>query len=243
MTQPLRSSFLRRRSRLAQAATIAGSLALGTLVVHRLMEYFREDFFLYYGVSDRQYHELQQAARGELPLTLGQLTIAGIALAVVCWFLYSERRRLHQGTELDDACRCASREVVSSRMCRASMFDAFVTRTSAFAGILWVLWIAQSSTERWLGGFGWGLEYADWRSLLPLASVFGVCVFAGMLVALVSMFGLRAIQVLELVRALRARLRNRSERRPHPARTIASLRTFRELLGCDILSRPPPLAA
>lgn len=95
-----------------------------------------------------------------------------------------------------------------------------------------------------MGGFGLGIEYASWRSLLPLASVFGVCVLAGMLVATVSLVGIRAIYVLEraLSYVARRRLRRISTvRRPHHAFENTA-RTIRERMGCDILSRPPPLA-
>jgi hypothetical protein len=126
----------------------------------------------------------------------------------------------------------------------ASLYDAFVTRTSLFAGVLLAVWLVQSCLERWLGGMGWSIEYADWRSLLPLASVFGLCVLAGMLVAAVSLVGLRVIHVLEV--ALRQVARRRWKRATtvrRPARwTLPAARTLRELIGCDILSRPPPVA-
>lgn len=239
----LRSSIARRRYRMAQAATVAGSLAIGSLVVNRLVAIFREDFFLFYGVSDTEYRLLQETAAGELPLTVGKLMIAVIALVAVCGFVWSERRRLHQTCDLDHACRHRRTALVVERLSLVTLFDAFVVRTSAFAGILLSLWLLQSSLERWLGGLGWGIEYADWRSLLPLASVFGVCVLAGMLVAAVSLVGLRAIHVLELVLLRIGRRRYASGARRIRYVVLESVRTVRELIGCDILSRPPPLAA
>lgn len=239
---PLRSSITRRRYRLAQAGTVAGSLAIGSLVVNRLVAFFREDFFLFYGVSDTQYRLLQENADGQLPLTVGKLMIAAVALLAVCAFVWSERRRLLQTCDLDRACKRRRTALVVERLSIGSLFDAFVTRTSAFAGVLLSLWLLQSSLERWLGGLGWGIEYADWRSLLPLASVFGVCVLAGMLVAAVSLVGLRAIHVLELVLA-RIATHIRVVRQIQVRYVVLrSVRTVRELIGCDILSRPPPVA-
>jgi hypothetical protein len=238
---PLRSSIDRRRYRLAQAGTVAGSLAVGSLVVNRLVAYFREDFFLFYGVSDGEYRLLQANADGQLPLTVGKLMVAAIALLAVCAFVWTERRRLRQTCDLRARCRRKRTELCMERLDLGTLFDQFVTRTSSFAGVLLSLWLLQSSLERWLGGLGWGIEYADWRSLLPLASVFGVCVLAGMLVAAVSLVGLRAIHVLERVLL---RLRHRYARAVRRTRYVVldSVRTLRELIGCDILSRPPPMA-
>lgn len=240
-----RSSISRRRYRLAQAGTVAGALAVGSLVVDWLVSRFREDFFLFYGVSDSEYRVLQENADSRLPLTVGQLMIATIALVAVIAFITSERRRVAQACTISAACRRRSRHLVVERLSAASLFDQFITRTSSFAGLLLSAWLLQSSLERWLGGFGLGIEYASWRSLLPLASVFGVCVLAGMLVAAVSLVGLRAIHVLEVVLQTIARHSHRITRvlrRPAYA-IVDTVRTLRELIGCDILSRPPPLAA
>lgn len=240
-----RSNISRRRFRLAQALTVAGAIAVGSLVVDKLVALFRDDFFLFYGVSDSEYVQLQQHANAQLPLTLGQLFVASIALVAVILFVASERRRVRQGCSLNDECRRSSRMLVVERLSITSLFDMFVTRTSAFAGLLLAIWLLQSSLERWLGGLGLGMEYADWRSLLPLASIFGVCVLAGMLVAGVSLVGLRAIHVLELTLArIATRFRRISSVLRRSAHAILDTRrTLRELIGCDILSRPPPLAA
>jgi len=244
MTDTLRSNLQRRQYRLAQALTVGGSLALGTLVVNRLVATFRDDFFLYYGVSDREYTELQNNPIAQLPFTLGQLVIAAIALVAVCVFVWSEGRRVRQACEIESACESTRNSaVVVERMSGASLFDAFVLRTSGVAALLLAIWLLQSSVERWLGGLGLGMEYADWRSLLPLASVFGVCVLAAMIVAAVSLVGLRAIHVLEYALArIKVRRTRRREVRPFLYFTLDTARTFRELLGCDILSRPPPVA-
>jgi len=240
-----RSSLTLRRYRLAQTATVAGSLALGALVVERLVAYFREDFFLFYGVDDSAYRTLQRHADAQVPLTVGQLVIAGIALVTVIVFITAERRRIRQSGAIDAACRRArTRSVVVERISGGHLFDLLVIRTSVFAGLLLSIWLLQSSHHRWMGGLGLGIEYASWRSLLPLASIFGVCVLAGMLVASVSLVGMRAIHVLERVLAQirQRRLRPISTlRRPSHAFQDAA-RTIRELIGCDILSRPPPLA-
>lgn len=242
MPDSLRSSITRRRYRLAQAGTVAGSLAVGSLVVDRLVKAFREDFFLYYGISDEQHRTLQAHADAEVPLTLGQLFVAAIALVAVCVFVWSERRRLRQATHIGFACRRRRRRVVVERISASTMFELLVTRTSAFSGLLLSVWLLQTSIERWLGGLGLGFDYASWRSLLPLASIFGVCVLAGMLVAAVSLVGIRAIHVLEVAMrmAVRKAWRRAVIRRPVARGEAAPMRTFRELLGCDILSRPPP---
>lgn len=243
MPDTRRSNLTRRRYRLAQAVTVAGLLAVGSLVVSRLVRFFRDDFFLFYGVSDVEYRVLQENAASNLPFTIGKLMVAALALVAVCAFIWTERRRLRQADEFGTLVRHRRRELVVERLSLGSWFDAFVLRTSAFAGLLLSMWLLQSSLERRLGGFGWGLEYADWRSLLPLVSVFGVCVLVGTLVSAMSLVGTRAIHVLELVlgRIARRRRRNVSVSfrcRRQPAR----VRTIRELIGCDILSRPPPLA-
>ena len=242
MPDSLRSSITQRRYRLAQAGIVAGSLAVGALVVDRLVAMFREDFFLFYGVTDTEYHALQQNADAQLPLTVGQLGLAAIALVAVVWFIWNERRRLHQATHINHACRRRCATVVEEKLSFTTLYDEFVSRTSAFAGVLLSIWLLQSSLERWLGGYGLGIEYVNWRSLLPLASVFGVCVLAGMLVAAVSLVGLRAISVLELaLKRARRRWKRGSIKRPAYVHVHAS-RTLRELMGCDILSRPPPVA-
>lgn len=240
MPESLRNSIVSRRYRLAQTIIVAGSLALGLLVLSRLVDMFRSDFFLYYGVSDTDYHSLQQTAAARFPITMGQFAIALLALAVTAIFVRSEQVRLRQAGELSDHCRDGRLSLVTSRPTFAAMYDQFVQRTAGFSGLLFSVWLLQSSFERWLGGFGLGLEYVNWRSLLPLASIFGLCVLVGMLVAAISMVGLRTIMLLEAVLAAIQHRARRVVSRPALPCTLAQRRTFRELLGCDILSRPPP---
>jgi hypothetical protein len=233
-----------RRYRVAQAATIAGSLAGGLLVLNRLVDALRDDFFLYYGISDAAYAQAAETASAQVPLTIGQLAVASLMLFAVIFFIWNERRRVRRLDEMHTRCvGCESRELVSVRMSRGAQFDLLITRTSIYAGALLLAWALQQCAERWLSGMGWGLEYADWRSLLPLASIFGLCVIAGLVVAAISLFGLRAIFVLEHVLD-----RLRSWRRVRVVSLVPTVgfrhtaRTFRELMGCDILSRPPPVA-
>lgn len=241
MTESLRSTFDQRRYRLAQVVVVFGSLATGMLLLTRLYEIFREDFLLYYGVTGGEYEALRADVDGMVPLTLGQLVVAAAAFVAVIWFVTSERRRVRESTQLDEACRCRSAHLVVERPSLTTLFDQVVTRTSAFAGLLLAGWLLQTSLERRLVGLGWGIEYSDWRSLLPLASVFGLSVLVGIIVACVSLVGIRAISVLELVLTrigTRARTRGRRPRARRRPEHVA--RTLRELIGCDILSRPPP---
>ncbi|MCW2949410.1 MAG: hypothetical protein JWN41_423 [Thermoleophilia bacterium] len=243
MPASFRNSIVHRRFRVAQAIIVAGSLALGLLVLSRLVDYFSTDFFLYYGVPDSATRDLQAVADARFPLTVSQFAIVAIALAVTFLFVRSEQRRLAQAGELDTHLSRRSRAVVVERATVDMLFDQFVTRTAAFGGLLFSVWLLQTSFERWLGGYGLGLEYVDWRSLLPLASVFGLCVLVAMLVAMISMVGLRAIHVLEAVLAgVLGRIRREIRSAARPA-TRSVARTFRELRGCEILSRPPPIAA
>jgi len=66
-----------------------------------------------------------------------------------------------------------------------------------------------------------------------------------MIVDVASLVGLRAIHVLEwALRTVRLR-RTRNSSRPQPVAWLDHdrIRTFRDLFGCDILSRPPPVCA
>lgn len=241
MTDPLRSTFDRRRYRLAQVVVVFGSLATGLLVLTRLYDVFREDFLLYYGVTGGEYDALRADVDAMLPLTLGQIVVAFLALVAVVSFIASERRRVRESMLLDEACACPSTHLVVERPSIASLFDHVVTRTSAFAGLLLAGWLLQTSLERRLVGLGWGIEYTDWRSLLPLASVFGLSVLVGIFVACISLVGIRAISILEIVLGkLRVAVRERRQRPRRRRRPELVARTLRELIGCDILSRPPP---
>ena len=243
MPESLRNSIAQRRFRLAQTIIVAGSLALGLLVLTRLVDVFRTDFILYYGVTHTEYDALQQTAAARFPFTVGQMAITLLALSIVAWFVRCEQARLRQSGVFSDHCRGGRLSLVTARPTFAAMFDQFVQRTAGFAGLLFSVWLLQTSFGRWLGGFGLGLEYANWRSLLPLASIFGLCVLVGMLVAAISMVGLRTILLLEAVLAKIQHRPRRVTARPALPRTVAVRRTFRELLGCDILSRPPPAFA
>ncbi|MEO6866991.1 MAG: hypothetical protein ABI200_03125 [Gaiellales bacterium] len=244
MPATFRNSLSLRRYRVAQAITIAGAIAIGSLVVDRLVELFREDFYIFYGLTGEQYDQLRHEADSVLPLTLGTIVLAAIAFVSVFAFVWNERRRIAQKISIEDGRRVDRTTLVVERLDVGTMFDQFVTRTSSFAGLLLSIWLLQTSLERHLAGFGLGIDYVDWRSLLPFASVFGLCVLAGMLVAAVSLVGLRAIFVLEhvFVQMLRRRrIRNTSVHKPRHF-DLHVTRTMRELIGYEVLSRPPPLA-
>ena len=245
MPDTTHSSLTHRRYRLAQVVVATGSLAIGSMLVSRLVAFFRADFFLYYGVSEQDLHEAQRVFDSGLPITASQLMVATLALLGTCAFVWLERRRVQQDDDRARTCRGGRVHVVERRLGSRHLLDTFVLRTSMFAGILLLLWLVQSCLERWLGGLGWGLQFHTWTNLLPIASVFGVCVLAGMVVAAVSMFGLRTILLLERVLAeLERHARNCSTQLRRPAHAaLRTVRTVRERIGCDILSRPPPALA
>jgi hypothetical protein len=245
MSDSILTNTTRRQYRLAQCVVVVGSLAVGSLVVDRLVDALHESFFLYYGISDARFDQLQHVGSSDNPLRIGHLTVAIIALLGTVAFVMLERRRLRRLDAMQAECASDERTMRTELVGARTLFDLFITRTSAFAGVLLALWLLQTSFERFLGGAGWGLEYVDWTSLLPIASVFGVCVLAGMIVAVASLVGLRAIHVLEwALRSIRTmRLRNASRRQPVAWFDIDRIRSFRDLFGCDILSRPPPACA
>ena len=252
MPNSLHTNITERRFRVAQIATIAGALSVGTIVVSELVEALRGNFELYYGITSSEVAHAEQVASAQLPVTVGQLLVAAVLLVTVLAFVASERFRLRRERELvehcehrdvdESGCRRIQRKLVAEPIRGAALFDEFILRTSRFAFVLLSIRLLQISLERKLSGLGWGIEYADWQSLLPLASVFGICVIAGMLVAAVSLVGLRAIYVLEhSFRMLWIRPRRAYGRlvvRRHC--TDVPRRTLRSFIGCVIYSRPPP---
>lgn len=242
MIDSLSSSFNLRRYRLAQVVIVFGSFAVGLVVLAQLWDLLHDDFYAYYGAADLESAMRQDSMEAQLPFTLTQVALAFSALVGVFWFIGSERRRVRASVSIDDACRCRDSHLVIERPTFAAIFDEIVVRTSAFSGLLLAGWLLQTSLLRRVVGLGWGIEYADWRSLLPIVSVFGLSVLVGLFVACFSVVGLRAISVLELVFTRMRERRTRGEvRQPRRRwdRGIAA-RTLRDLIGCDILSRPPP---
>ena len=242
------TSVASRQYRLAQGVVAIGALALGALVVDLLVDRWHESIFLYYGLEPGGYQALQQLDAG-LPVSFGQFAVAVIASIGMLGFIASElwRARVHRNLEDECACACprqgARSIIVAERLTLGEWYRQMVGRTSLAGGGLFAAWTLQMAFERWAGGHGWGLVYADVRSALPLVSIFGVCVLAGVIVALITIVGMRAVRVLQVlveqvIRRLRAPRATRLRRGSyHPVLAL------RELLGVDILSRPPPVTA
>ena len=245
MTDSLSSRFHLRRYRLAQVVIVFGSFAIGLLVLAQLYDILHDDFYAYYGASDIDSIVQQESLEAKLPFTMTQVVMAFSAFVGVFWFVGSERRRVRRTSELDAAARCGSTYLAVERPSFSTIFDEIVTRTSAFSGLLLAGWLLQTSLLRRLVGLGWSIEYADARSLLPIVSVFGLSVLVALFVACFSVVGLRAITVLELVLTRMGSRNARGEvRQPRRQRAWEiSARTIRDLIGCDILSRPPPRRA
>lgn len=242
---PSASHYTRLQFRLAQAIVIVGSLAMGTLLVNRLVDLFSASFAAYYGVSnglrdDQHFGAWGDVSLGELSLTSVQIAIALIATVGIAWFVTSERRRARRLAACHEDCARQGVALATRSLCGRELFDMFIVRTSAFGGILLTYWMLQSCLQHMVEGGGWQLGYDGWSSLLPLASIFGVCLLVGTFVALISMVGMRAIFGL---RAMFDSLRRQIMRIPAFASAWCNdlrVRNVRDLFGYEILSRPPP---
>jgi hypothetical protein len=243
MNDSLTSSFNLRRYRLAQVVVVFGSFAIGLLILAQLWDLLHDDIYSYYGAADIDSVVQQQSLEAKLPFTLTQVAIAFSAFIGIFWFIGSERRRVRESTTIDNVCRDRCSHLVVERPSAMAIFDEIVLRTSAFSGLLLAGWLLQTSLLRRLVGLGWGIEYADWRSLLPIVSVFGLSVLVGLFVACFSVVGLRAITVLELVLTRMGVRRRHAVARLRARRVFVNIapRTIRDRIGCDILSRPPPV--
>lgn len=242
MISNLSSRFECMRYRLVHLIVVIGALVLGLLILGNLYEHLRPDFQDYYGISGIETDTVNENLDALLPITVVQLIIGLFALIGTFWFIASERYRLRKKITHHKISMDKGNYVHVSRPSFSALFDELVLRGSAFAGLLMSGWLLQTSLERHLAGIGWGMEYEGWQSVIALASVFGLSVLVGVVVACFSMVGLRAITVLEIaLSSIRKRLlRNSDQKLPKHWGSYISLRTIREVFGYEILSRPPP---
>jgi len=222
---------------MATGVLTIGSMAVGLLLLDRLIAHFIGAISTYYGND-----VVQRLSTGDYNLgsfTIGQWLVAAVSLIGIVAFVHAERVRMsrvsgHQRHAASTGCM-----QVIERPCRLHLFDTFVRRTSGFAGIMLLCWVLEASYSRYIAGLGWGLGLDSVSSVMSIASIFGLCVVVGLFVAAVSMFGMRVLATLRLAFAV---LRPRANFVSVEYWLSERRRTFRELFGVDILSRPPPAA-
>jgi hypothetical protein len=223
--------------RVAAAAAIAGMLAFGMILLNIVTNAFREQIFLFYGLNDEEY--AQASTLMTEGLTLTHVAVVAALLFAVITFIVVERRRMAAANRISPIDR-----VEVTRLTARQLIDVYVVRASLMAGGLFSCWTMQQSTLRWRTGLEWNLAY-DPRSLLPIASIFGLCCLVGLLVAAISLVGIRAITQLEAIWMLVSRI---TRRRPVLAFRVWRKRKDehwrhrdqRERFGLELLSRPPP---
>lgn len=239
MESARRHTVATREYRLASLLLVLGALSTGVLLLERLATVFQDSVFLFDGTNRALGDQL---SAGALSLTLAQISVVVIALVGTAGFALIERRRLQRLHDLRSTCARPTRVAGVARLSTRQRFETFITRTSLSGGVLLLYWILQTSWERYQYGLGWSIQYADWTSLLPLASIFGLCLLVGTVVAVISMYGLRVIFALELM----LHELTRRTRRPFSLfqrRAAEHTRTARELFGYELLSRGPPMPA
>lgn len=237
-----RHRFIARQYRLVTGVLTIGSLAVGMLLLERLVTRFHESFLTYYNVSTSG---LQSAS--DVPavsMSIGQFAVAVMALFGVISFVVIERIRIRRLALLERHCSRTEelRLPTIERPGLRELFDTFIRRSAFFGGVMLFSWVMQASYSNFVQGLGWGIQSDGWRTLLPLVSIFGLCVIVGLFVAFVSMYGIRVLDTLRAI--LAAVTRTARERRIAVRRGAeCAQRTFRELFGIEILSRPPPARA
>ena len=237
MTDMNQNTITARQYRMATGVLTIGSLAVGLLLLDRLIAHFITAISTYYGSSVVQ--RLAPGGGQIGSLTIGQWLVAAVSLVGLIAFVHGERSRAsringHQRSAAESGCM-----QIIERPDRGQLFDTFIRRTSGFAGVMLLCWVLEASYSRYIAGLGWGLGLESLTSMLSIASIFGLCVIVGLFVAAVSMFGLRVLATLQS--SLRV-VRRRVTRVLVVQREGERRRTFRELFGIDILSRPPPVA-
>lgn len=238
MEHALRHSIVARQYRLATALVVIGAMSVGSLLLGRLSELYYGSIVFYYGLGD--FYEPPIEAVGGLSLTIGQLCVAALALGGTVFFVAGERRRLRRVRAHERRCAGTSCLLGVERLSREQRLLTLLQRTVLFAGVLLVLWFAQTFYLDLVSGYGLPLidVSVGVSAFMPLITVFFGCLLIGMLVAGVSMFGLRAIvQLRQAFTRVRARRRVKSVSLRAVHRVIPRLR---DLHGIEVLTRPPP---
>jgi hypothetical protein len=221
-------------------AITTGSLALGALLVDRLAFSLRDTLSTFYGVES---DAIDSTATVAGSLGVGEATAATIALLTSIAFIATERRRIRRLRAAAADIARANRLRTVERLGLADRLEMLVGRASVYSAVLMGAYVFDASFERYLSGLGFGLDITEWRSVLPLASIYGLCVIAGLLTAGISLFGLRVLTSLQQLGGV---LLRRAHRRvvvlPRPDLSTPTL-GFAEMLGTTLLSRPPPVGA
>lgn len=222
--------------RAAVAAAVAGLLAFGLILLNIVTDAMREEIFLFYGLDGQEYSEASTLMSEGLTLT--HVAVVAALLTAVVAFIVVERLRVSRSTKAS-----GMNHVAVSRLAIRELVDIFVIRASLMAGGLLACWTVQQSALRWRAGLGWNLAY-DPHSLLPIASIFGLCCVVGLVVAAISLVGIRAITQLQAIWTLVTSYRHR--------RPVLAFRVWRkrkdehwhrdqrDRFGLELLSRPPP---
>lgn len=219
-------------------ASVSGSMAVGLLLLHRLSEVLRGSIFWYTDKSPAELAAMNHA--GHLSLTIGQLATFTIAFVGMAAFVVTERRRLaaNVARERDDrdSTLAVRPLVMARRLGGRRRLELFATRATISTGALIALYFLQLSYEHYLAGFGF--SYSD-GELMPLLAVFVAAWVVGSLIAVLSMLGLRVLNVLEQLATRLQRARGEATPLVRRYATVA-VWTLRDRFGSDQLSRPPP---
>lgn len=231
-----RHRFISRQYRLANGVLTLGALSAGLLVLQKLVVHFHDAFLFFYGVSERQFQGFVEVPG--FSLSFMQLAIAVIGIVGIAGFIVNERVRSRRIFTW----RQRSSITISTPNLR-ELGSAYVIRVAIFSAVLLLIWILQASFINAHAGLGWGITDGGAEAVLPLVSIFGLCVTVALFVSLVSMLGLRVMNVLECLFIGMLRSFVRARRVPVHAWAPDVVHSLRVLFGFEILSRPPPVAA
>ncbi|MBC7643605.1 MAG: hypothetical protein H7123_00660 [Thermoleophilia bacterium] len=237
MTDSTQQTITARQFRIATGVLTIGSMAVGLLLLDRLIAHFIGAISTYYGNDVVQ--RLSAGGPDLGSLTIGQWLVTAVSLIGIVLFVRGERIRMHKVNGHQRLAASTGCLQIIERPCRLHLFDTFIRRTSGFAGIMLLCWVLEASYSRYVAGLGWGLGLNSLSAVMSIASIFGLCVLVGLFVAAVSMFGMRVLATLRTTLTI---VRARASYVAAMFWLGGSRRTFRELFGVDILSRPPPVA-
>ena len=235
MSQPTSSTVTTRQYRMAHAILTLGVLAAGMLMLESLITRFHDGLLMFYGISEADFRVGDHVAG--LSMSIGQFFVAVIGIIGIIGFIINERvvlsRRAAEGT---------AERVVVTKLPIDVVARTYVKRCIVFSDVLLTGWLLQASYINMREGFGWGLGFSGWKSVLPIMLIFGFCIGVGLIAAAISMLGLRAIQLLEAMIHGIVRCTVHRAQRVVWQEGIDSP-TARQRFGLDILSRPPPMCA